>query len=115
MEYIIALIPALAWGLIGIIAKKAGGKAEQQTIGSLVGFLFFAVIMHLLIRPDINRQIIFAGFISGSCLAMANFGQFDAMEELGVSRTVPLVAAGQLVLNSLVAAILFKEWTSLSE
>lgn len=115
MEYIIALIPALAWGLIGIIAKKAGGKPEQQTIGSLVGFLFFAVIMHLLIRPDINRQIIFVGFISGSCLAMANFGQFDAMEELGVSRTVPLVAAGQLVLNSLVAAILFKEWTSLSE
>ncbi len=115
MEYIIALIPALAWGLIGIIAKKAGGKPEQQTIGSLVGFLFFAVIMHLLTRPDINRQIIIVGFISGSCLAMANFGQFDAMEELGVSRTVPLVAAGQLVLNSLVAAILFKEWTSLSE
>lgn len=115
MEYIIALIPALAWGFIGIIAKKAGGKPEQQTIGSLVGFLFFAGITYLFIRPSISIEIMFIGFISGACLAMANFGQFDAMQELGVSRTVPLVAAGQLVLNNLVAAILFKEWTSINQ
>lgn len=115
MEYIIALIPAIAWGLIGIIAKKAGGKPEQQTIGSLVGFLFFAGITYLFIGPSISIQILIVGFISGSCLAMANFGQFDAMQDLGVSRTVPLVAAGQLVLNNLVAAILFKEWTSINQ
>ena len=51
--------------------------------------------MHLLIRPDINRQIIFVGFISGSCLAMANFGQFDAMEELvkyAMNKDIPYFA-----------------------
>lgn len=115
MDYIIALIPALAWGLIGIIAAKMGGDSSKKTLGSMVGFILFATVIYITRRPTITIQIAIVGAISGSMLAMANFGQFDGMDEIGVSRTVPLVAAGQLTMNTLVAAILFKEWINLKQ
>lgn len=33
----IALIPALAWGSIGLISGKLGGNANQQTLGMTWG------------------------------------------------------------------------------
>lgn len=112
MEYILALIPALAWGSIGIISAKMGGSTEQQTIGSMTGFLFFAIIVSFITKPFISLAMVIVGLISGLLLALGNFGQFDGMTLLGVSTTVPLVASGQLTLNTLFGAAVFKEWTS---
>lgn len=111
MEYLIALIPAVAWGSIGIIAKKMGGNTEQQTIGSMTGFMFLAIITYIIKRPVITSGVFLVGFISGVLLAIANFGQFDSMTSLGVSTAVPLVASGQLSVNMIVAASIFREWT----
>lgn len=44
---LIALIPALAWGSIGLISGKLGGTANQQTLGMTWGALLFAIIMTL--------------------------------------------------------------------
>ena len=33
MEILIALIPAFAWGSIGLVSGKLGGTAQQQTLG----------------------------------------------------------------------------------
>ena len=40
----IALIPALAWGSIGLISGKLGGNANQQTLGMTWGALLFAIV-----------------------------------------------------------------------
>ncbi len=115
MEYLLALIPALAWGSIGIITAKMGGSTEQQTLGSMTGFMIFALVIYFITKPAIDVGSFIVGIISGLLLAAANFGQFDAMTELGVSRAVPLVASGQLTLNTLVGALIFGEWNSLNK
>ena len=39
MAILIALIPALAWGSIGLVSGKLGGNAYQQTLGMTIGAL----------------------------------------------------------------------------
>ena len=38
MEILIALIPMVAWGSIGLVSGKIGGDANQQTLRSHLGF-----------------------------------------------------------------------------
>ena len=44
---LIALIPALAWGSVGLISGKLGGNANQQTLGMTWGALVFSILMTL--------------------------------------------------------------------
>ena len=39
MVFLLALIPALAWGSIGLVSGKLGGNAYQQTLGMTFGAL----------------------------------------------------------------------------
>ena len=52
MSILIALVPALAWGSVGIVTTKAGGTAAQgimgMTIGAILLFRMPAWIMHLI-------------------------------------------------------------------
>ena len=41
MGILIALIPAIAWGSIGLISGRMGGSAGQQTLGMNMGALVF--------------------------------------------------------------------------
>ncbi|MGO3732387.1 MAG: GRP family sugar transporter [Vagococcus sp.] len=115
MMYVMALIPAFAWGSIGIITAKMGGTTEQQTIGSMTGFMIFALGIYFYTNPVISSGMLVVGAFSGVLMAVANFGQFDGMTSLGVSRAVPLVAAGQLTLNTLSGAALFGEWQTIKQ
>ncbi len=112
MEYLLALVPALAWGNVGIAQNKAGGKPTQATIGSMTGFLIFSLIILAFNRQLLSGMAFFAGALSGFCLALANIGQFDGMNKMGVSTAVPLVAAQQLMINTLLGAFLFHNWTT---
>ncbi len=50
MEILIALVPMLAWGSIGLVSGKIGGDANQQTLGMTIGaFLFSLVVFSLLV------------------------------------------------------------------
>ena len=37
MSILIALVPALAWGSVGIVTTKAGGTAAQGIMGMTIG------------------------------------------------------------------------------
>lgn len=111
MMYLIALVPAFAWGLIGLALAKTKAKPEEATLGSMTGFLIFSTVITIFSATFMSPALFVVGFASGFLLSLANIGQFAAMTELGVSKTVPLVAALQLILNSLLGAFLFHEWT----
>ncbi|WEV60840.1 GRP family sugar transporter [Streptococcaceae bacterium ESL0729] len=113
MMYLIALIPAISWGLIGVGFAKTKATPEETTLGSMAGFLIFSTAVTLISTTNITLPIFAVGFASGFLLSLANIGQFSAMNELGVSKTVPLVAALQLILNSLLGAFIFHEWVGL--
>lgn len=110
MNILIALIPALAWGSIGLISGKLGGNAYQQTVGMTMGALLFSVGMFLVVRPVIDVKIIIVGLLSGIFWAMGQGNQFRAMKNMGISKAVPISTGMQLVFNTLAGAIVFHEW-----
>ena len=111
---LIALIPALAWGSIGLISGKLGGTANQQTLGMTWGALLFALITtlfswsHFVATSSWKLWII--GLISGLFWSLGQNQQFHAMKSVGVSKAVPISTGAQLVTNALAGVILFHEW-----
>jgi glucose uptake protein len=110
MAILIALIPALAWGSIGLVSGKLGGNAQQQTLGMTLGALVFGVGMWIFVQPNIDGKTWLFGIISGLFWALGQSQQFSAMKSIGVSMAVPMSTGLQLVANTLAGALLFHEW-----
>ena len=110
MAIIIALIPALAWGSIGLVSGKLGGNAYQQTLGMTFGALVFGIGTWLFLQPALSTKVWLLGILSGLFWALGQSQQFQAMKYIGVSMTVPMSTGMQLVANTLAGALLFHEW-----
>jgi glucose uptake protein len=117
MSILIALVPALAWGSVGIVTTKAGGTAAQgimgMTIGALIlgfGTLFAFVIPNAGVDYAFNSRIWLVGFLSGLVWAIGQVGQLIGFKKLGVSIGNPLSTSGQIVGNALMAAAVLGEW-----
>ena len=106
-----ALVPMFAWGSIGFVSNKIGGKPNQQTFGMTLGASLFASIVWLVVRPEMNVLLWGVGIIGGMLWSMGQNGQFHALQYMGVSVANPLSSGTQLVLGSLIGAIIFGEWT----
>ena len=112
MEIVIALIPALAWGSIGLVSGKLGGTAQQQTLGMTIGSFVFAIGVYFLYQPAFEIKIIIIGLISGLFWTLGQNKQFQSMKLMGVSNTLPVSTGLQLMANTLAGVLLFREWTS---
>ncbi len=110
MAIIIALIPAIAWGSIGLVSGKLGGNAYQQTLGMTVGALVFGIGTWLFAHPVMDTKVWLLGILSGLFWALGQSQQFQAMKYVGVSMTVPISTGMQLVASTLAGALLFGEW-----
>lgn len=114
MQLLIGLVPALFWGIMGFVSNRMGGKAGQVNTGMMLGATLTAIIITGYFKPSINLELVGTGAISGGLLAISTFALFAAYQEIGVSKTTPIVVAGQLSFNVLSGAILFSEWSSIS-
>lgn len=106
-----ALVPMFAWGSIGFVSNKIGGKPNQQTLGMTLGALLFAFVVCLFVRPEMSVSLWVFGIIGGMLWSMGQNGQFRAMQYMGVSVGNPLSSGAQLVFGSLIGAIVFGEWS----
>lgn len=106
-----ALVPMVAWGMIGFTSTKIGGTAHQQTLGLTLGALLFAAVSWLIVRPEMTSTLWLFGIIGGLLWSIGQNGQFHAMKYMGVSVAQPLSSGSQLVLGSLIGALIFHEWT----
>lgn len=110
MAIIIALIPAIAWGSIGLVSGKLGGNAYQQTLGMTLGAIVFGIGTWLVMRPVLDTKVWLLGILSGLFWVLGQSQQFQSMKYIGVSMTVPMSTGMQLVANTLAGALLFHEW-----
>ncbi|WP_440329435.1 GRP family sugar transporter [Mitsuokella multacida] len=115
MEYLIALLPALCWGSLGIFSTKFGGNSSQQTMGLTLGGLLFGFLSYFLwVMPHgyyIDGTIVMIGLISGILWTVGQAFQFVAIKVIGaVSIAVTLSMTSQLVGNALLAAALLGNW-----
>lgn len=106
-----ALVPMFAWGSIGFVSNKIGGKPNQQTLGMTLGALLFAFVVWLFVRPEMSVFLWVFGIIGGMLWSIGQNGQFRAMQYMGVSVGNPLSSGAQLVFGSLIGAIVFGEWS----
>mgnify|MGYP002181403192 CR=1 FL=1 len=111
---LLALVPALAWGSVGLVNTKMGGSAGQQTLGMTFGALLFGLAtMFFYVMPHhayLGKEIWTVGVASGLVWAVGTAGQFLAIKDLGVSLAIPLSTAGQIVTNALMAAVVLGDW-----
>lgn len=115
MELLIAFIPMLAWGSIGLVSGKMGGDANQQTLGMTAGAFIFSLVLFFVLQPTIDLRIVLIGFVSGLFWCVGQNQQFHAMTFMGVSVALPLSTGMQLVLNTVAGALLFREWQKPSD
>lgn len=111
LNWLVALIPVLSFGLIPVIGTLIGGKPVQQSMGIALGGLVFSTAVLLIKRPEINPHIFLIGLLSGVFWAVGSIGQFQGIRYLGVSRSTPMINGGQIIGTSLVGVAL-GDWAS---
>ncbi|MBC1586227.1 GRP family sugar transporter [Listeria seeligeri] len=115
MNIVIALIPAVMWGIMPLVVSKIGGKPRQQIIGTTLGALLFAIGVFFFTNPEYTTTILIASFVSGAFWSLGQMNQFRAFTQVGVSKTMPLSTGMQLVGTSLFGVFAFHEWGTTSK
>lgn len=110
MEILLALIPALCWGSIGLISGRLGGTSYQQTLGMTAGAVLFGIFSLVYFHVQLSGIAMLVGIASGLCWAVGQFEQFQSMKFIGISRTVPISTGLQLAGTALAGVLLFHEW-----
>ena len=109
MSLLIALVPMIAWGSIGLVSGKIGGSANQQTLGMTIGALLFSIVVFFVIQPTLTTATLIVGFISGLFWSLGQNQQFHSMKYMGVSVGLPISTGMQLVVNTVAGAVFFHE------
>ena len=112
MDILLALVPALMWGMMPLIATHFGGTQHRQTLGVTLGALVLAIIIFLVKQPVMTSQIFWIGIGSGICWAIGQINQFAAIHRLGVSKAMPLSTSMQLLFTALLGVFVLGEWSS---
>ncbi|AYJ40050.1 GRP family sugar transporter [Lactiplantibacillus paraplantarum] len=107
----VGLIPALFWGILPIwIRKITGGDLCNQLLGTTIGITVVALLLTISLHLTMNWQNGLIFFLSGFCWSIGQVGQYYCYEHLGVSATMPLSTALQIIGNSIIGGIVFHEW-----
>ncbi|ANZ57441.1 ribose uptake protein RbsU [Fructilactobacillus lindneri] len=113
MDILIALLPAIGWGVLPIATSLIGGKPINQLLGTTYGAFIVALGLYAFTRPELTASAFFWCFLSGMAWTCGQFTQYIAFEKMGVSRTMPISTGMQLVGTSLTGIIFFGEWAGL--
>ncbi|THE13223.1 sugar transporter [Enterococcus hirae] len=111
MGLLIALIPAIGWGIQPLVLKKIGGRPTNEILGTGVGALLVGLCVQLFMSPDgISVTTFLISFLSGAFWVIGQIGQYTTFNLLGVSKTMPISTALQLIGTSLIGVFAFGEW-----
>ena len=78
-----ALVPMFAWGSIGFVSNKIGGRPDQQTFGMTLGALIFALGVWFVVHPEMSVSLWIFGILGGILWSIGQNGQFHAMQYMG--------------------------------
>lgn len=113
MGILLALIPALGWGIQPLIARKFGGQPANQIFGTGLGALIVGCIVFGFAGTvtGVNFAI---SFFAGVLWSIGQVGQYIAFTQIGVTKTMPISTGLQVVGTSLIGVLIFGEWPALT-
>lgn len=112
----LALIPALAWGIVPLMVSKVPhSKPTNQILGMGLGAIVVGMIVALTRGVVASPAIFLLAMLSGMFWALAQTGQFISYIKLGVAQTMPISTGLQLIGNTIIGALIFGEWQSVTE
>ncbi|CAJ1227096.1 GRP family sugar transporter [Lactiplantibacillus xiangfangensis] len=111
MNLVIALLPALGWGLNPLLISKIGGKPVNQTLGTGIGALIVGIIVQMMYTPHVATSTFILSAFSGAFWVLGQIGQYTAYSRMGVSSTMPISTGVQLVGTSVIGVLMFGEWS----
>lgn len=109
MGVLLALIPAIGYGVQPLIASKVGGSPSNQIFGTGFGAAIVGVIMWLIFGTATGSTFWWA-FLAGALWSLAQAGQYMAFTHIGVTKTMPISTGLQVVGTSLIGILVFGEW-----
>lgn len=113
MNIIIALLPAIGWGIMPwIVNKVPASKPSNQILGVGLGATLVGIIVTIAKQPATSLPVFLISMISGAFWTIGQIGQFISFTRIGVSKTMPISTGLQLVGNTLIGALIFSEWHS---
>ncbi|MDO4902871.1 MAG: GRP family sugar transporter [Limosilactobacillus sp.] len=119
MTYLLALVPAVGWGIMPLITGKIGGSTVNQTFGigagaTIVGLIAYcaAIMSGNSGAVAVTSQGFWISVLCGALWSTGQIGQFVSFKRMGVSNTMPLSTVFQLVGNSIIGVLIFGEWHS---
>ncbi len=109
-NYLLALVPALCFGVVPSIVTKVGGRPTQQQMVTSVSVLLFAAGVYLALRPAVALVPAIGSAVSGLFWALGSVLQYASYAQMGSGRAFSLQTGIQLVLNALLGVLVFGEW-----
>ncbi|HEX3933262.1 MAG TPA: GRP family sugar transporter [Puia sp.] len=109
--WLIACIPILSFGFLPVVATRIGGKPIDQTMGTALGSIIFALVVFFIRKPELNEHIFLFSLLSGLFWAVGSLGQYMGITYLGVSRSIPISCGTQIIFASLMG-VLLGDWAS---
>lgn len=113
MNLLIAIIPAICWGINPLIISKIDSKPVNQLIGTGIGTLIVGTLVKVFMdAPDVSTGTFWLSLISGAAWIVGQLGQFIGYRNLGVSTTIPISTGLQLLGTSIIGVLFLGEWQS---
>lgn len=108
MNILIALLPAIGWGVMPLVTGKVGGRPVNQIFGIGAGTSIIGLIAFLITRPSVNLTAFCFALLCGALWTIGQIGQFISFKRIGVSNTFPLSTVFQLVGNSIIGVLILE-------
>lgn len=116
MNVILALLPAIGWGVIPLIVSKVkDSHPANQILGVGIGATIVGIIVTIMQHPQMTMCISLLSLLSGMFWAIGQIGQFVSFTKMGVSKTMPISTGLQLIGNTIIGALIFGEWSSVNQ
>lgn len=113
MGYLLALIPALGWGLQSIVMQKIRGKFTNKVMGMVMTTFVFAIIISFFKHPTVvTSNLIIGSTLCGISWIIGQLLQVKSFDLVGVSMAMPISTGEQLLGTTLIGALYFHEWQS---
>lgn len=109
---LLALVPAVMWGIQPLILQTIGGKTSNQQMGMSLGALIFSIGVLFFHQPVWSWHLILASFVCGLAWAFGQITQIESFHIIGVSAAMPISTGMQLIGVTLFGIFYFHEWTS---